>query len=80
MSQNSRQGSDLVEVTVVEHLSDFDTKDAYCVTMDEAKFGTDQKKIWLPKSQVEQADVEQADYDYTTFFIPEWLAIDKGLV
>jgi hypothetical protein len=28
--------------------------------------------IWLPKSQVE--------YDGEEFSIPEWLAIDKGLV
>lgn len=32
----------------------------------------DGKELWLPKSQV--------TWDDGTFTIPEWLAIDKGLV
>jgi hypothetical protein len=35
--------------------------------------------IWLPKSQV---DIEQAAQlnEVCTFLVPEWLAIEKGLV
>lgn len=34
----------------------------------------DDKEIWIPKSQAEY------DEDDGTFAIPEWLAIEKGLV
>lgn len=32
------------------------------------------KEVWLPKSQVEY------DADDKTFAMPEWLALDKGLI
>ena len=44
-----------------------ETEKAYCVFD-----GT--KEVWLPKSQVEY------DPDDGTFAMPEWLAMDKGLL
>lgn len=34
----------------------------------------DGNEVWIPKSQI-----EDADEDYETIIIPEWLAEDKGL-
>lgn len=40
-------------------------------------------EVWLPKSQIQNitSDIEDWDIgDRITFEIPEWLAIDRGLV
>jgi hypothetical protein len=40
--------------------------------------GEDEDAVWLPKSQVEQAE-ETASQCYV-FVVPEWLAMKKGLL
>ena len=43
------------------------------------------KEIWIPKSQINKGD-EEPDYDSLTngdlleITIPEWLALDKGII
>lgn len=49
---------------------------AWGVTEDEP----DDPVIWLPKSQVEIDDEDTELGEVATFEVPEWLAIDKGLV
>lgn len=39
----------------------------------------DEQDVWLPKSQVEMAASSTMGTP-TTFLVPEWLAIEKGLV
>lgn len=34
-------------------------------------------EVWLPESQIED---EHVDGDLVVFTIPEWLALDKGLI
>lgn len=62
--------SEMVEIDHVEQK--FETAKAYGVT--EGELDDDDKEviIWLPKSYV--------DKDGKTFLVPEWLAIEKGLV
>lgn len=50
-----------------------ETGGAYLVRTD------DEEDIWLPKSQVEPEDGAVLG-TRSTFLIPEWLAIEKGLV
>jgi hypothetical protein len=38
-----------------------------------------ERDVWLPKSQVEPAEGDEKGM-VTTFLVPEWLAIEKGLV
>ena len=35
------------------------------------------KQAWLPRSQIE---IENEDLKFSTVTLPEWLAIEKGLV
>lgn len=51
-----------------------DTAGAWCVSVDEDTFEKEAERIFLPKSKCELMD------DGKTFLVPEWLAIDKGLV
>jgi hypothetical protein len=51
-----------------------ETAAAYLVTDDE-----DGKDVWLPKSQVEIEEGAELQ-SVSSFLIPEWLAIEKGLV
>jgi hypothetical protein len=38
-------------------------------------------QVWLPKSQISDwSDSEELDHHTTSIFVPEWLAIEKGLV
>lgn len=61
--------SDLVDIELsYRHENDR----AYGVFNDERKPDGTEKWIWLPKSLVER--------DGDTFTMPEWLAIEKGLV
>lgn len=71
--------SDLVDIEV-RVVSDDPTKQAIAVvdgvTMD---LGTKNPKwFWLPRSQIEYTEPDRADR--TTVTLPEWLAVDKGLV
>lgn len=52
-----------------------ETGAAYGVTEDDPE----DPVIWLPKSQVEKLCNNGLD-QIATFEVPEWLAIDKGLV
>lgn len=37
--------------------------------------------VWLPKSQISDwSGSEELDRNVTSVFVPEWLAIEKGLV
>jgi len=62
--------SDLVEVDIVLH---HETDKAYLVSTD----GKRDKAVWIPKSQCQQVDGEG---QHRTMEMPEWLAIDRGLV
>jgi hypothetical protein len=62
--------SDLVEVDIVLH---HETDKAYLVSTD----GKRDKAVWIPKSQCQQVDGEGQHW---TLEMPEWLAIDRGLV
>lgn len=54
----------------------FMTDGAYCVSTEEDTFGHEAERIFLPKSQVEMHTEDGS----TVFTMPEWLAIEKGLV
>ncbi len=63
-------GTKLVEIEIdyVKH----DTDNAMLIVVED-------KEYWIPKSKIE--DQSQDDNDVITgIFIPEWLAIEKGLV
>jgi len=65
--------SNLIDITVqLKHQTDL----AILVTDD----GTN--AIWLPKSQIEcDVDLDNADVgDTIEVTLPEWLALDKGLI
>jgi hypothetical protein len=38
------------------------------------------KEVWIPKSQIDNSSEVQGEGDDGTLVIPEWLAIEKGLV
>ena len=65
-------------VEIEDLILHFSTPKAYCVSLEEDTFGKDAKRIWLPKDQCE------IDYNpvknTVVLTMPEWLAIDKGLV
>jgi hypothetical protein len=69
MSESARK-SDLIDVTVKVHHT---TERAVLVSDD----GDREKAVWLPLSQVE---VVMKDRGVAEVTLPEWLAIDKGLV
>ena len=50
-----------------------ETGDAYGVKFEDDFFDREAPVVWLPKSQVTMEDEG-------TFIIPEWLAVEKGLV
>lgn len=59
-----------VEIEMQKHES---TADAVLMSPD----GERKSAVWLPKSQIEMQPLGRARYTVT---MPEWLAIDKGLV
>jgi hypothetical protein len=63
-------GKELVDLTMKLHA---ETAAAIRVSDD----GDDKHAVWLPKSQVEFETVKPG---YVEVTLPEWLAIDKGLV
>lgn len=69
MSERARK-SDLVDVSVVLH---HETPKAVLVSDD----GNRDRGVWLPLSQVE---VEHKKGGVVEVTMPEWLAIEKGLV
>ncbi len=38
------------------------------------------EEVWLPKSQVSHSAPDSERSNLRVFLVPEWLAIDKGLV
>jgi hypothetical protein len=50
-----------------------ETEDAYCIKVEDDTFAKEAQRYWLPKSQTE-------NNNDGSFTIPEWLAIEKGLV
>jgi hypothetical protein len=46
----------------------------------------DKEGIWLPKSQIKDSDgnffnfLDLKEHEYITILLPEWLAMDKGLI
>lgn len=60
------------EVEIDDLILHFETKEAFCVSTEEDEFGKEAERIFLPKSLVRK--------DYTTFIMPEWLAVEKELV
>ena len=50
-----------------------ETPDAYCVTIDDDKFGKEAPRYWIPKTLVR-------NNEDGTFTMPGWLAKDKGLI
>lgn len=66
--------SDLVDLTLFLHV---ETDKAWRVSDN----GSDTKAVWLPKSQVEMEPLPGSKGGREAVFtIPEWLAIEKGLV
>lgn len=63
--------SNLVDVDAVELKRE--TEKAYGLSMGELDENDREILIWVPKSQVEKNDDG-------TFTMPEWLAMDKGLI
>jgi hypothetical protein len=38
-------------------------------------------EVWIPKSQIsEESITRNNDVEYLNFFIPEWLALEKGMI
>ena len=64
--------SDLVDLTLTLKLH-AETDRAIRVSDD----GEDRNAVWLPKSQIEVGELKSG---YVEVTLPEWLAIDKGLV
>ncbi len=63
--------SGLIDVTLQMH---HETDKAFLVSDD----GNREKAIWLPKSQCERGDPKgKGVFEFT---MPEWLAMDKGLI
>ena len=70
--------SDLIDLTMRKHA---ETKHAVLVSDD----GVEKNAVWLPLSQIEVAPVlgttgATAASGTILITLPEWLAIDKGLV
>ena len=65
-----RNKSDLVEVSCNIHAR---TDKAILVSDD----GDPSNGVWLPKSQIEFVELGQSIVEVT---MPEWLALDKGLI
>ena len=64
-----KRNHDIIEVaTTIRHQTD------KAILVDEGK-----EKIWLPKSQVE-IDEHDEKTGAATLSMPEWLAVDKGLI
>lgn len=70
MTYHTGHRNSLIEVEDLEF--HFETKDAYCVSLEEDTFEEEAERIFLPKSLVEK--------DGDVFTMPEWLAQEKGLV
>lgn len=62
--------SDLIDIKMKVHA---ETKKAILVSDDEDR----DKAIWLPLSQIE---IERLQKGFIMVTLPEWLAIEKGLV
>jgi hypothetical protein len=62
--------SDLVDLAMQIHA---ETDSAVCVSLE----GDRRKAVWLPKSQVE---IERKPKAIVVVTMPEWLAVNKGLV
>lgn len=65
--------SDLVDLTMQLHA---DSKAAILVSDD----GDKAKAVWLPKSQIEWIRHESYGSNIVIVTLPEWLALDKGLI
>lgn len=65
-----RGNSDLVDIDVQKHMQ---TNRALLVSLD----GDREKAVWLPLSEIE---VERKSGLVIKVTLPEWLAVDKGLV
>ena len=62
---------EVIDVTLRMH---HETEKAFLVSDD----GDKDKAVWIPKSQCERGDAKGAGiYEFT---LPEWLALDKGLI
>lgn len=58
------------------------SEDAYCISLEEPNFDSSQPTFWLPR-RVTEIEIEYDAYkmlDTCRFTIPEWIAIEKGLV
>lgn len=51
----------------------YESTDAFCIKLEEDTFGEEQPRHWLPKS------LTRYDAEESTFTLPEWLAVNKGL-
>lgn len=62
--------SDLLDLKVMRHA---ETERAVLVSDD----GDSKKAVWLPKQNVE---IENGPHGTVTITLPEWLALEKGLI
>lgn len=62
--------SDLIDILACRHA---ETNRAILISDD----GEKKNAVWLPKQHVE---IEEAKTGYVTVTMPEWLALDKGLI
>ena len=63
--------NNLIDITLTFH---WEITNAICVS------DNDGPSIWLPKSQIESLVGDPAPGDTVTVTLPEWLAMEKGLI
>lgn len=69
--------NEMVEIEALVRHEDRDTHASWCVSEEEDTFGYEAPRIFLPKSQCEYVGEFKNGH---SFNVPEWLAIEKGLV
>lgn len=69
--------NEIIEVQDLVRHEDRDTYMSYCVSKEEDTFEKEAERIFLPKSQVEYVGEYKAGH---SFNMPEWLALEKGLI
>lgn len=65
----------LVRIEVEEVLVDRDQDEAILVSTPEKEQG-----VWIPRSMISNREVSVRTGELIAFHIPEWLAVDRGLV
>ncbi len=70
-----RKEQELVRIEVEEVLVDRDQDEAILVSTPEQEQG-----VWIPRSMISDRESSVKTGELIAFHIPEWLAVDRGLV